>query len=340
MVKYLIRRPIAVFMSFLVLLMAGILVAGKVPVSLLPNIDVPQMVIRVNYPNASAMVFEQNIVRPIREGLLTMDKLKHIETQSAIHTALLHLHFDYKAKMNLVFVNVNEQLDQLMAAMPRDMPRPQVMRVNTSDIPVVRIQVVPKENTSFTEVSSLVQKTLKKRLEQLEGVSLVDINGLQQVMLAIIPDQEALEALGLTEKDLLQPIQLTNHNLGSLSIKDGQYRYLVKLVNLPENETAISNLPITLKDGTAIPLKRVAKVVQEPETQRGYHLFNGKEALVLTVQKRPGSRMNELVPQIERLINLFRTDYNQVEFSITQDQTFLLDAGIDNLKQDLFMAAC
>lgn len=336
MVKYLIRRPIAVLMSFLVLLMAGILVAGKVPVSLLPNIDVPQIVIRVNYPNASALILEQNIVRPIREGLLNMDKLKNIETQTANHTALLHLHFEYDAKMNLVFVNVNEKLDQLMAALPRDMPRPQIMRVNTSDIPVVRIQVVPKENTSYTEVSALVQKTLKKRLEQLEGVSLVDINGMQQGIIAIIPDKDALEALGLTEREIIQPIQFTNHNLGSLSIKDGQYRYQVKLVNLPENEAAISRLPITLKDGTSIPLNRVAKVVQEPEAPMGYHLFNGKEGLVLTVQKRPGSRMNELVPEIERLVTLFRSDYKQVEFAITQDQTFLLDAGIDNLKQDIF----
>jgi len=335
MVRYFIKRPIAVLMTFSALVIVGIVLIKKVPVSLLPNVDVPKIVVRVNYPNTSATVLEQNVVRPIREALVNLNNLKTIESQSANHTALLNLTFEYGTRMNLAYIEVNEKLDHLTSLLPRDMPRPQVMRINTSDIPVIRVQVTPKEGTNYLEVSTLAEKVLKKRLEQLEGVSLVDINGKQQGIISITPDKEALDALGIAENSIIQTIQNANKELGGLSVKEGQYRYFVRLLNVLENEAAIARLPIKLKDGSVIAMNRVAKVEQEPDKQTGYHLYNGREGLVITVQKQPDSRMNELVPKVKGAVDLFRRDYSQVEFALTQDQTFLLDAGISNLQQDL-----
>ncbi len=335
MVRYLIQRPIAVLMTFIALVITGLVLIKKVPVSLLPTIDVPQIVVRVNYPNTAATVLEQNILQPLRESLVNINNLKAIESRAANHTGLLYLTFEYGTRMNLSYIEVNEKLDRISNLLPRDMQRPQVMRINTSDIPVVRVQVIPRKGINYSTVSTLAEKVLKKRLEQLDGVSLVDINGKQQDIITVIPDKEALNALGLNENDITQTIKNANRELGGLSIKDGQYRYFVKLLNALENEMAIGNLPIRLKDGSVITLDRVARMEQEPEKQTGYHLYNGKEGLVITVQKQPDSRMNELVPVVEKTIELFKKDYPQIDFAITQNQTFLLDAGISNLEQDL-----
>lgn len=335
MVRYLIQRPIAVLITFAALVIAGLALIKKVPVSLLPNVDVPQIIIRINYPNTAASVLEQNIIDPLRENLVNISNLKNIESRSANHTGLLYLTFEYGTRMNLAYIEVNEKLDRLTNSLPRDMPRPQVMRINTSDIPVIRVQVIPKAGASYLEVSALTEKVLKKRLEQLEGVSLVDINGKQQGIITVTPNKETLNALGINESYITQTIKNANTDLGGLSIKDGQYRYFVKLLNVLENVTAIERLPVRLNDGTVITLNKLAKVQQEPEKQTGYHLYNGKESLVITVQKQPDSRMNELVPKVQEAVELFKKDYPQVDFALTQDQTFLLDAGISNLVQDL-----
>ena len=267
MVRYLIQRPIAVLMTFIALIIAGLVLIKKVPVSLLPDVDVPQIVIRVNYPNTSATVLEQNIIQSIRESLGNVNHLKNIESRSANHTGLLHLTFEYGTRMNLAYIEVNEKLDRLTNALPRDMQRPQVMRINTSDIPVIRVQVIPKEETPYLEVSALAEKVLKKRLEQIEGVSLVDINGKQQGIITITTDKEALRALQIDESTITQTIKNANRELGGLSIREGQYQYFIKLLNVLESEAAISKLPVRLKDGSVIPLSRLAKVAQEPEKQ-------------------------------------------------------------------------
>ncbi|MDF2191997.1 efflux RND transporter permease subunit [Paraflavitalea sp. CAU 1676] len=335
MVRYLIQRPIAVLMIFAALLIAGLVVIGKIPVSLLPNVDVPRVMVRVHYPNVSASVMEERVVRPLRESLMNINNLKSIDSRSGNHAGLVYLTFEYGTRMNLAFIEVNEQIDRITASLPRDMQRPQVARINTADIPVIRLQVIPKAGTSIGEVTSLTEKVLKKRLEQLNGVSLVDINGVRKDIIGVIPDGAKLSAVQLTEQDISEAIRNANRELGGLSVTAGQYRYFVKLANRLEDVHTIGQLPITLKDGTVIRLNQVARLEQTSEIPTGYHFYNGKEGLVVTIQKQPDSRMNELVPLVKEAVELFKREYPQVQFELTQDQTFLLDAGIGNLEQDL-----
>lgn len=335
MLRYLIQRPVAVLMSFTAMVISGLLLIGKVPVSLLPDVDVPQIVIRINYPNTGAGELEQNIIRPIRDNLVSLNHLANIESRSANHMGLLFLTFDYGTRMNLASLDINERLDRLTHSLPRDMDRPQVMRVNTSDIPVIRIQVIPKDGSNYLEVSNLAEKVLKKRLEQIEGVSVVDINGSQHGILTVTPDMRQLQALGLDESVIAEAIRNANRDWGGLSIKKEDLRYFIKLSNTLESIADIEDLPVRTKEGSVLLLRQLAKVRYEPEQPTGYHLYNNRKGLVITVQKQAGSRMNEMVPVLKEAVLQFQKDYPTVDFAITQDQSFLLEAGISNLYQDL-----
>jgi len=334
MTRYLVQRPIAVLLCFTVLIVFGLAALRLLPISLLPNIDVPQIVIRVNYPNTAAATLEENVVKGIRENLLSLNGIQNIESKSANHSALLYLTFDFKTRMDLAYIEANEKIDRLSSLLPRDMPRPQVMRINTSDIPIIRLQVIPQRKEEYLEIAELTEKVLKKRLEQLEGVSLVDLNGKRSAIIAVTPNTAALRSLNTDESALSTAIQSANQELGSLSIRDGQYRYFVKVANRLEGPSDIAQLPVRTPGGV-VPLERLAKVETITEVPSGYHLYNGQDGLVITVQKQPLSKMNELTPKILEAVASFRKDYPQVRFALTQDQTFLLNAGISNLYQDL-----
>lgn len=335
MVHYLLQRPIAVLMAFAACIIAGLVFMGRVPVSLLPEGDVPRIVVRVHYPNTAAAVLEQNFIRPIREGLVNLHRLRSIESKTADHTALVYLAFSYGTRMDLASIEVNEKLDRLTASLPEDFPRPLVTRINTADIPIARIQVVPRSAAAYGQVSELAEKVIRKRLEQLEGVSLVDINGRQQNTVSVTPDRQALQALDTDEQAVVHAIRNANREAGALSVKDGQYRYFIKMLNRLDDAAVIGSLPVLLRNGTIISLRQVAAVQQEEQLPAGYHLYNGKEGLVITVQEQPGSRMNDLMPRIRKAVDDFSREYPFIDFAITQDQAFLLDAAIDNLVQDL-----
>ena len=191
MIRFLLERPIAVTMSFLALMVFSVIVFRLLPISLLPPIDVPQIVVKVTYPNASPESIEQNVLQQIREGLITLNGLEEMESKAGSEIGTVRLTFDYGTKMELAYIDVNEKIDRLTNSLPNDLPRPEVIRINTSDIPVARVQVIPKVDVDQVEVSLLAENVLKKRIEQLPGVSLVDINGKRERIISVQPNDAA-----------------------------------------------------------------------------------------------------------------------------------------------------
>lgn len=335
MVRFLLQRPIAVSMIFVALMVFAVIVFRTLPINLLPPIDVPQIVIKVNYPNASPEAIEQNVLSPIRESLMTLSGLEDMESKAGSEVGNVRLTFDYGTQMELAYIEVNEKIDRLTNGLPNDLPRPQVIRINTNDIPIIRVQVVPKAGFDFSEVSLLTENVLKKRLEQLEGVSLVDINGRKERVIAVSPNIPALRALGMTAQEVISAIRFGNEELPGISVEDGQFRYYLRLATRVNNPDDINQLPVTSKEGVTVPLSRVAEVRYEIGDVLGHHLFGQEEGLVITVHKQAAAKMNELVPKIYEAVELFKVDYPQVDFELTQDQSILLNAGISNLQTSL-----
>ncbi|WBL43436.1 efflux RND transporter permease subunit [Algoriphagus halophytocola] len=335
MVRFLLARPIAVFMTFLALMVFSFIVLRTLPISLLPPIDVPQIVVKVSYPNASPEAIEQNVLNPIREGLITLNGLEEMDSKAGSEVGTIRLTFDYSTQMELAYIDVNEKIDRLTNSLPEDLARPEVIRINTSDIPVARVQVVPKEGVSEVEVSLLAENVLKKRIEQLPGVSLVDINGKKERIITVQPDEQALAALGMTQQNVISAIQSGNSDLPGISVKDGQFRYFLRLATRVDTPADIESLPVAAASGAIISLGKLASVKYETQENLGYHLFGTQESLVITVHKQASAKMNELIPALKEALELFKVDYPQVDFELTQDQSNLLNAAISNLETSL-----
>ncbi|MDQ0640226.1 multidrug efflux pump subunit AcrB [Pedobacter sp. W3I1] len=335
MVRYLLTRPIGVMLTCLVMMVFGVFLFFHVPVSLLPDISIPEIVVKVRYPNASAEEIERDVTSLLRNSLSTVDYVEDIQCQSTNNAATLTLKFAYKTRMDLANVQVNEKLDRLISSLPDDMERPEVIKLSTSDVPIVRLQVIPKPGENYNQISELTERVIKKRLEQIEGVSMVDINGRQQSALTIVPKKKALQAVGLNELSIANAIRENNKDLGSLSVKDGQYIFHVRINQEFGTREQILSLPLRIRDGSHVPLGKLADVEKEVKQAQGYHVYNGLVGLVITIHKHPAARMNRLEPKIKDAMAQFSLDYPNVSFYLTQDQNFLLEEGIGNLNQDL-----
>ena len=132
-----------------------------------------------------------------------------------------------------------------------------------------------------------------------------------------------------------QVLRSANQELGQLSIKDGQYRYFVKVANRLDDIEEIKQLPIRTKEGDILALAQLAEISTETQKIQSYHLYNGQEGLVITIHKQASAKMTELMPEIYQAVELFKTDYPELDFSLTQDQSNLLNAGIENLSTSL-----
>lgn len=337
MLRILFKKPTSVILVFLSLVIWGILAFEKVPISLLPNVDVPKIIIKVKMPNASSAYIENSVLGKFRSSLSSVNKLKDISTISGNNLGLLNLVFEHGTKMDLAYIEVNERIDRILSELPVQIDRPSIHRVNTSDIPVLKLQVIPKFNTNLQELTAFTERVLIKKIEQIEGVSFVDVNGQMYSRVSVSIDEVKLRNYGFNFQALQKVITNAGLESGSFKLKDGQYEYNLNLPSQIVTSNDIGELPISTPEGSIIKLKEIITINEEFEHVTGYHLFDGRPGIVISILKQEKSRMNHLVVQLKSEIEQLKNEYKNIDFYITQDQSNILDAGINNLTQDILI---
>ncbi|MBM3421258.1 MAG: efflux RND transporter permease subunit, partial [Bacteroidetes bacterium] len=278
------------------------------------------------------------IVSVLRRNLIQVPALSDISTESRNGSAVIRLSFEYGTDINLAFMEVNEKIDGAMNGLPRDIQRPRVIKASATDLPVFMLNLTLKDDSEsaerFLELSEFGETVIKRRIEQLPEVAMADLTGQVKREIFIIPEEEKMRSMGITENDLRSAIERNNINIGSILVKDGKYLYNLEFSSYLRNIEDIRN--ILIKAGTRlIRISDVATTGIRQTRPTGYYYNGGKRAVTLAIIKNSTSKMADLEKQTENLLELMRKDYPAIEFEISQDQTTILDFSLSNLKQNL-----
>ena len=136
MLRHFLPRPIAVFTTTLALTILGGVALGLLPVSLMPEVDLPEVTVQVEGPGRSAQELEETAVAPLRRQLLQVSRLDDLRSETRDGAALIRLRLAFGTEIDYAFLEVNEQVDRLLGQLPRDLPRPNVVKASASDLPV------------------------------------------------------------------------------------------------------------------------------------------------------------------------------------------------------------
>ncbi len=342
MVKFLIHRPIAVVMTFIAILLLGAVASGLLPVSLMPDISIPEISVQVNYPGKSVREIENGVVRKLRQNLMQVPHLDDINSESREGKGIIKLRFDYGADINYAFIDVNEQVDAAMRSLPKELERPAIIKASATDLPVFYINCWLNDSTAdisrFMEMCDLSKNVVIKRIEQLPEVALVDLSGQLEPELYILPKEEKVTPLGISQSMISKALEQNNISLGSLQVIDGQYRYNIRFTNAVRTVEDVKNIYLKV-NGRILQLKDIAEIGIRPQEREGAFLSDGKQALTLAVIKQSDARMEDLKAGVEKLLKVFRRDYKNISFELVRDQTNLLKYAITNLKQSLIVGA-
>ncbi len=341
MIRFLLKRPVAVFMASLAFLLLGVVAVFKIPTALMPDIPIPQITVQVSYPNNTARELETNVIRPLRNQLLQVSRLKDISSETRDGFASITLIFDYGVNTDFAFIETNEKVDAALNFLPRDVERPKVIKAAASDIPIVNLTVGLKETYTderFLQLSEFTETVLKKRVEQLPDIALADMSGQIEGELVIIPNKEAIISLNITNDLITNTIRQNNFELGNLIVQNGIYQYNFKFSNPLRTQKDIEDIYLTV-DNRLFQLKDIAKVTLQPRKQRGSVFLNGERVIVLSIIKQADAQVYELQEDLEVLTNALTVDYPDLVFHTNQDQTKLLKLSIDNLKSSLWIGS-
>jgi multidrug efflux pump subunit AcrB len=340
MVRFIIKRPVAVIMTFLAVVLLGLVASGRLPVSLMPDIDVPEITVAVSGPNASSREMENTVVNVLRRSLMQVTGVEKMDTEARNGSALLRLTFAFGNDIDLAFMEVNEKIDAAMDQLPDDIDRPRVIKASASDIPVFFLNITSADTVTgeagFATVSDFAQNIIRKRIEQLPEVALADMTGQTSREVFIRPDRQKMLSLNITSSDIEEAITSNNITIGSILVKEGKYLYNLEFNSKLTGINDVRNLYIK-SGGRLFRLSDVAEVGIREEKPTGIYLSDGRQAVALAIIKESDARLADLEKKMTELVEQIRKDYPQMTFSVSQNQTRLLDYSMQNLRQSLWL---
>lgn len=339
MIRFLLKRPIAVVMATIAFVVLGLVASFRLPISLMPDVDIPEISIHLTRDDASAKEVENTIISVLRSRLQQTSNLRKIETKSSDGSGLVTLSFDYGTSIDYAFIAVNEKVDAAMNDLPKDLERPVIIKASASDIPVFYINMSLKEKvdeSKFLDFCEFSESVIKKRLEQLSDVAMVDMSGLILPELYILPDEAKMKSLRITQEQLRNAIEDNNKVAGSLTIRDGYYQYSIRFVSELVTQQDVENVYLNI-NGRLVQIKEIAEIGIRSKNKRGMFLSGDKQAVSLAIIKQSNARMSNMKDKVSDLLTHFKEDYPDIDFKLSRDQALLLDYSITNLRQSLIV---
>ena len=341
MVKFLIQRPIAVLMAFTACFIIGLVTYFTLPVSLLPDIAIPQITVQVWGENSSARELENTVVAPVRRQLLQVAGLREIKSETRDGAGIIRMEFDFGVNTDLAFIEVNEKIDAAMNSLPKEAERPKAIKASATDIPVLYLNMTLKNDRPYEEADEqqflnlceLAENVVKRRIEQLPEVAMADITGVPGRMLQIVPDQEKLSITGITIADLENALAANNVEPGSMLVRDGYYEYNIRIATLLRTPEDVENIHIR-KGDRLMQLKDLCKVAVVSQKEQGLSVAGGKRAVTLAIIKQSDENMDNMKAKLKETTDYFTSLYPDIDFEVCRNQTELLDYTISNLQDN------
>lgn len=337
-------------MSLIALVIIGITSFNYIPISLMPNIDIPQITVQVSYPGASVREVDSKVLKPLKNQMMQVVGLKNIQSESQMDAGSIFMSFEPGSNIDLIFIEVNEKMDRVMNSMPKELERPKVLKASATDIPAFYLDLtlkdeyiythdsLPQAGVSFTQLGDFARNIVTKRIEQLPQTAMVDISGVVTPELLCIPNYQKMESMEVTNALLENAIKENNITLGILSIADGVYRYNIHFDSQLTTKEDIENIYINEK-GRIYQLKDLCELIEKPAKRKGLVRSNKQNAITMAIIKQNNAQMEDLQKSIANLISDLEKEYPNIKFELTRDQTQLLTYSIQNLKNNLLIGA-
>lgn len=325
-----LKRPVTICMLFISMLLLGAISSRLLPLEKFPGIEIPEMVVTVPYPNSSPAEVERLITRPLEEALATITDIKRMRSFSTSDNAQVVLQFEWGEDINSKSIEAREKVDGIKHLLPDDVERIQVMQFNTEDMPVFQLRISSQRD--LNNAYDLLDRSLRRPIERVEGVSQVTLYGVEKQQIVIRLDQAKLLQHRLSAADITARLRAANFSLTAGYIENENERILVNPVGEFQSEYEIRQFPIT----SQLKLGDIATVQREmPRKTDGRHL-DQVYAIGMDVFKESSQNLVEVSDRVRAVVDEIRNDpqFDGINLFVMDDTA----ASVKTSLHDLLLA--
>ncbi|WP_233840754.1 efflux RND transporter permease subunit [Dyella sp. 2HG41-7] len=335
-----IRRPIATALLMVAVMLLGVLGYRQLPVSALPEIEAPSLVVTTTYPGASASTMASLVTTPLERNLGQISGLDMMTSDSSAGLSTIVLQFNMDRDIDIAAQDVQAAINQARGTLPSTLPYPPVYnRVNPADAPIMTLMLT-SNSRQLRDVNDLADSILAQKLSQVQGVGLVSIAGNVRPAVRIQVNPAQLANLGLTMEDVRNALTEANVNAPKGTLNGVSQSYTIstndQLVTAAEYKNTI--ISYNSNNGAPVRLADVAKVVDGVENDQLAAWANGKPAVLLDIRRQPGANIVQTVQSIRDILPQLRSVLPaDVHLDVFADRTVTIRASVEDVQFTLLL---
>ncbi len=332
-----IKRPLAVSMVFLAVIIFGLVSLSKLAIDLFPNITFPVMIVMANYPGAGPEEIETTLTDPLEKTLSTVNNLDKITSQTLENTVHMTLQFAWGTDLDAAANDVRDRLGLVTPYLPKDASKPLIFKLDPSMEPVVMYTIAG--DIDPLELQDIADDVSDK-LQRVDGVAASYTEGGAEKEVQIIIDPVKAAGIGINAAQLTQILTAQNLNYPLGKVEQARDVYIIRLVGQYKNLDEIRNTVIGNKKGLPILLSQIAEVKFRPADKEAISRTNGVASIWGLVQKRTDANtVNVCNKTIKALGKIQKGLPPGVKLNVVYNQADFINRSIKSTANTLVVGA-
>jgi HAE1 family hydrophobic/amphiphilic exporter-1 len=334
-----IRRPIMTSLVMLAILIFGITAYFDLPVSDLPNVDFPTIQVTASLPGANPDTMASAVATPLERQFSTIAGVDSMTSTNGTGSTQITLQFNLSRNIDAAAQDVQAAISRASRLLPQNMPAPPSFnKVNPADMPVLYLALSSPTLPLYT-VDEYAETLMAQRISMISGVAQVSVYGSQKYAVRAQVDPMALATRQIGIDDVGNALGSGNVNLPTGVLNGQRQAFTIQATGQLFDAAAYRPLVVAYRNGSPVRLDQVGRVIDSVENNKAASWYKDTRAIVLAIQRQPGTNTIEVVDSIKKLLPVFRSQIPaSVDLNVLYDRSASIRDSVADVKFTLLLA--
>ena len=334
-----IKRPVFATVLMLALVTLGVFSYRRLAIDMMPDVEIPFLSIVTQYPGASPETVERELSKRIEQAVNPISGVKHVFSTSREGLSVVYVEFNLEVKINDVAQDARAKISAIRNDLPAGIEEPVIQKLDIGGMAVLSVAVRSDQLTP-RELTTLVDRKVKRRLENLPGVGKVDLVGESLREVAVDLDPTRLDALGLGVDEVVAGLSGENVNTPLGRLSRGDQEMPVRVSGKPKEVDGFRSMVVATRGGVPVSLGEIAAVRDTVEEKRKLALVSGVPAVALDVYKQSKANTVGVVEAVTKELDQLRGELPpSVEIQVVRDGSVMIKESVHDVTNTLVVGA-
>ncbi len=327
-----LKYPITTLMASIAIFVLGLVSFRQLPIDMLPNIQIPVVSAITFYSGAGPVDMEQTVTVPIERAVSSTSDVSYIQSSTREGISQVRINFNWDANTDVGLIDVIQKINRVLNQLPTGVSQPLALRFDITNIPVITIAL--SSDMDERDLYDIAYNTIEPQLEHLPGVAFAQVVGGKIREIHVTLDRNRIEAAGISIQQVINAVQASNLILPSGELKSGVYDYSLKTESQFNLVEPIGDIILNMVNEVPVKIRDVARIEDSYQEQTEVIRNNGKNGVILRVQKTPGANTVDVVDGVVKELTQLRDVPSNIKTSTAFDQSEYIRTSINGLLRE------